>query len=433
MKSMLPGSLLVLTLACCIPAAAYSQSLGSPASTSSDFSQQETLDGLPVDRPGSIIEQLKEDSETKDYFFTGFGKATKPWRDWKDDVFKKHGFRFGISLTAYYQEASDSIGPEDDAASFDLNIDGVWNFLGHGTDSPTTLGFAMLYRGDLGTELTPLTLFTQTGSLYSGGAGYSEVDPSISELWIQKKYVNSFGFRLGKIFPVTAYDFFPFKNFRSDFVDFNHVTNATIPLPDYGLGGFVMFKPQPNAYMRLGAHDANADVEKSGFDTYDDELFTIFEVGFDPGLMPRVRGRPPFGDVHVSIWHQDELDKAGVDDGWGISFTAQQRFGRFTPYVRYGYADVEINGPTSVERMANVGLVTDGIFGQNNDRFGIGYTWSDPVDSSLDDQGTLDAYYRMQITPHVAFSPTLQVIFDPVRNPDEDEVYVLGARLRLTL
>ena len=146
-----------------------------------------------------------------------------------------------------------------------------------------------------------------------------------------------------------------------------------------------MYKPQPNVYLRLGAHDANAAVEKSGFDTYEGEFFTFFEAGFDPGFMPRKPGRPPFGDVHVSIWHQDELDKAGEDDGWGIIGSAMQRFRRFTPFVRYGYADVGANGPTPAKHMANVALGVDEIFGQANDRIGVGYPWSDPADRALHD------------------------------------------------
>ncbi len=426
--------LLVSPLLCCTLSAPLYAAESTQAQSNPNLQQTREPDDLLYDDPGSIIEELKEDAEKKDYLFTGFGEALKPWRDWKEGLLKEHGFRFGISFTAYYQNASDTVGPEDDAASYDLNIDGAWTFAGRGTDSPATLGFAALWRDDLGTEITPLTLFTQVGSLYSSAAGYSDdVGPAISELWIQKKFSAAFGFRVGKIFPITAYDFFPFKNFRSDFVDFNNVTNATIPLPDYGFGGLIMYKPQPNVYLRLGAHDANADVEESPFDTADGEAFTIFEVGFDPGYMPRQPGRPPFGDVHVSIWHQDKLEKAGVDDGWGISVSATQRFGRYTPFVRYGYADVEVNGPTSVEHMASVGLVTDGVFGQANDRIGVSYSWTDPVDKTLDNQSAIDAYYRIHLTQHIAFSPTLQIIFDPVRNPNEDEIFIWGARLRLVL
>ena len=43
----------------------------------------------------------------------------------------------------------------------------------------------------------------------------------------------------------------------------------------------------------------------------------------------------------------------------------------------------------------------------------------------------LDAYYRVQLTPEIQVGPTLEVVFDPVRNPDEDTVFVWGFRTRL--
>jgi porin len=83
--------------------------------------------------------------------------------------------------------------------------------------------------------------------------------------------------------------------------------------------------------------------------------------------------------------------------------------------------------------MANAGLVIDGIFGQANDRIGVGYTWSDPADGVLDNQSVIDAYYRVQLTPQIQVDPTLAVIFDPVRNPDEDRITVWGFRTRIVL
>ena len=99
-------------------------------------SEQEP-DFLPVDEPGSIIEELEEDAERKDYLFQfpGVDEVLKPWYDLKTDLYERHGARFGISYTVLYQKASDTVGPEDDAASYDLNIDGAWTAWGRGTDS----------------------------------------------------------------------------------------------------------------------------------------------------------------------------------------------------------------------------------------------------------------------------------------------------------
>lgn len=390
---------------------------------------------LEMNNPGSVVKRLENDSGQKEYFFQvpGFSKVMKPWQELKRDLDKDHGLKFGISYTAIYKKASDAFGPEDDAAGFDFDFSGSWTFLGRGTDSPTILGFNFFWRDTLGTDISPQTLFTQFGGLYSTDAPFGEEDPVIGELWIQHKFSNTFGFRVGKIFPITAYDFFPFKNFRTDFTDFNHVTNATIPLPGNGLGAFAVFRPAPKMMLRLGVHDANADVQKSGFDTYDDELFTIFETGFDIGLTPRQPGGPPSGHAHISVWHQDKRETKGIDDGWGIAGTLLQRFGRYTPFLRYGYADCEVNGPSSVEHMINVGLVIDNIFGQTNDRIGIGYTWSEPIDGSLDDQSMIDSYYRVQMTPQIEIGPTFQVVIDPVRYQDEDTVYVWGLRARISI
>jgi porin len=203
-----------------------------------------------------------------------------------------------------------------------------------------------------------------------------------------------------------------------------------------------MYRPQPNVYLRAGVHDANANAEKAGFNSLFDEgeLFTIFEIGFDPQLAPRQPGRPPPGDIHLSVWHQDKREDEALN-AWGFALSASQRFGRFLPFLRYGYTDVDSDGfflrrvgstevaPTPLEHMINAGFAIDGIFGQTNDRIGMGVTWSRPVDGDLDDQGTLDVFYRINITPQIAVTPTLQLIIDPVRN-DEDQAYVWGIRSR---
>ncbi len=427
------GAICLAGLLAATPVQAGSTTQETSESGSTEASEPEQ--DLRINSPGSIVKRIEEDAQPKEYLFQfpGLDRVMKPWYDLKKELNEKYGFNFGISFTTLYQKTNDNFGPEDDAASFDLDISGTWTFLGRGTDSPTMLGFGLFWRDTLGTDLPPQVLFTQFGSLYSNAAPFGEEDPVIGELYIQKKFKNVFGFRIGKVFPITAYDFFPFKNFRTDFVDFNHVTNATIPLPGNGLGGFVQYRPHSRIMLRLGAHDANADVQESGFDTYDGELFSIFEVGYDTGLLPRTPGGIPQGHVHVSLWHQDERDDANIDDGWGIAASGVQRFGRFTAFLRFGYADVDAGGPTPAEYMANVGLVIDNIFGQDKDRIGVAYTWSDPADSSLDNQGVIDTYYRIQMTPEIQIGPTFEVIFDPVRHPDEDTVFLWGFRTRIAL
>ena len=158
---------------------------------------------MVMGRPGSIEERLRRDRIPKEYLFQfpGVSRLMKPWYDFKNDLDTNHGFRFGLSYTALYQKANDVFGPEDDAASYDLDISGTWTFLGRGTTSPTKLGFNFFRRNDLGTEIPPQRLFTQYGALYSNAAPYGEEDLVVGELWLQQKFRNRFGFRVGKIFP----------------------------------------------------------------------------------------------------------------------------------------------------------------------------------------------------------------------------------------
>ncbi len=80
-------------------------------------------------------------------------------------------------------------------------------------------GFEFLYRDNVGTDVPPVALFGQIGSLYPTTVAFGEVDPTIGQLWLQQIVDKKVGFRIGKYNPVPAYDFFPMKNFRTDFVD----------------------------------------------------------------------------------------------------------------------------------------------------------------------------------------------------------------------
>ena len=392
---------------------------------------------LTMGTAASIRNQFEVDSSTKDYKLKipVIDTAFSAWGDLREDLAREHGFRPNISATHVYQETTDSVGPEDSAAGYELVVDGTWTFAGRETASPATAGFEFLYR-DFTSDIPPVALFTQAGTLYPSTVAFSEVDPTIGQLWVQKKFDNRFGFQAGKLFPLAYYDYFPLKNFRTDFMDAIHAANFVIPLPDRGLGAYGMYRPTSQHYLRVGVHDANADAEEFDFDVFDDgELFSILELGWDPGLTPRMPGRPPMGDVHIGLWHQDRRSDDRVAESWGVVVSAYQKIGRFLPFARYGYADSDseagFKDSTPIEHMVNVGAAIDGLFGQQDDRLGVGFTWSRPIDDALDDQEAIDLYYRIQLSPRIAVTPTLQFVFDPVRNTETDSLTIWGIRTRL--
>jgi hypothetical protein len=60
----------------------------------------------------------------------------------------------------------------------------------------------------------------------------------------------------------------------------------------------------------------------------------------------------------------------------------------------------------------------------------------DPVGGfgcDLDPQYTAVVFYHFQLSQHLAITPDLQLIIDPVLNPGEDSIYIAGVRARLSL
>ena len=157
-------------------------------------------DRLRFNNPGSIELRLDRDRDArrKDSLFQIPGMES--WYDFKANLNANYGFRFGASYSHLYQRASDTLSGdrEDDASGFEVNVHGTWTFLGRETTSPTIAGFEFLYIDKMGTDIAPASLFTQTGSLYPTAAAFGEVDPSISELWLQQIFDRRFGFRIGK-------------------------------------------------------------------------------------------------------------------------------------------------------------------------------------------------------------------------------------------
>lgn len=389
---------------------------------------------FPVrDIPFSITDLLDRAEEDRDYLFQipGMSGPMQSWNEWKKGLDEKYGLRFLLEWAALYQRATGTFGTEDDAAGYDLELNGTWTFLGKDSPTYSMLGFGVFKKKPINTELTPLTLFTQYGSLYPGGTAYGDDDLVVGEFWYQQRIKYKYGFRVGYIFPLTAYDYFPFKNYRTDFVDQNNVANTAIPLPLQGLGGFLMYKPTENLFFRYGVHDANADPHEPASETLVGELFSIFEIGFDTNIVARQEGKPPAGHVHLSVWHQDERKELGISSGRGFTITASQQLEQFHPFIRYGYADVDANGPTFAKQMWSAGTAVDNIFGQSKDRIAVSYSWTKPIDDTKNNQSAIDAYYRIQLTPQIQIGPTLGIVFDPVDNPDEDTVYVGGLRTRL--
>ena len=65
---------------------------------------------------------------------------------------------------------------------------------------------------------------------------------------------------------------------------------------------------------------------------------------------------------------------------------------------------------------------------------GLGANWARPnrnIYSGLSDQYTIELFYRIQATESLAITPDIQYLINPAQNPQDDNIFVIGARARL--
>jgi porin len=206
------------------------------------------------------------------------------------------------------------------------------------------------------------------------------------------------------------------------FINLAFSTNPTIAVPNQGLGVAAGAMLTDRLYVQGGFGDANGQPTITGFDTFfdDAEYFSYAEIGATSS-----QDRIYLDNIHATLWHSDARQDAGVPEGWGVAFTAQEFVcDKWLPFFRFGYADGDA---ALMQTTFSTGL---GFHRENRDVFGIGVSWGTPADGNLRDQFTSEAFYRFQLTQFLAVTPDMQLIVDPALNPNVDVLAFFGIRLR---
>ena len=138
-------------------------------------------------------------------------------------------------------------------------------------------------------------------------------------------------------------------------------------------------------------------------------------------------------NIHVTFWHADERQAAGVPDGWGLNASAAIFVqDRWLPFLRGGYAK---DGGSLLETSVSTGLGY--LTGPGAHVLGFGLNWGKPNESTfapnLDDQFAIEAFARIQVANQVAITPDIQFIVNPALNPDASSLWLFGVRGRLNL
>jgi porin len=376
--------------------------------------------------PNSPEGQLEESDRVKEpaFRFPAIYDATEPWREWKRRRNEVNGLQISGHYTTLYQALSESIGEEDEASSGVFRTNVKWTVLGRGTADTGSIVTTVDHRHRF-RDIAPADLAGEAG--YAGVTGllYNDAGGVLVNLnWQQGFKEGNIGLIAGRYDPSDYFNILGYANPWTTFSNLSVLLDSSVAYPDvgWGIGAGSWFEDQ--WYVLGGFNDANGKLTDD-LEFYDGgaEFFKFGEIGWSPSKEERY-----FRNAHVTVWHVDEREDAGIDSAQGVLLAANWTFDdTWMPFVRAGFSD---GGAPIYNTSATVGFIRR--FAFRSDLAGIGINWGDPPASSLPEQITTEAFWRFQFAPNFAITPSVQWLIDPALNDEDDEVWVYGLRMRLT-
>jgi porin len=379
--------------------------------------------------PSSVPGQVSSDREKSKLPVIKDLLDLQAYYDFKESLTHDHGFTFGLDYNMLYQYATPS-NTESDAAGGVFRLYGSWAPTGISSSHPGALIIKLENRHRLGTDIAPQQLAGEVGYAGLTAVTFSDAGGLLTNLyWTQNFNANNFAYIVGQVDTTDYVDVYGLVNIWTEFNNLAFTTNPAIPVPDQGLGGALRWAIKDRYYIVAGLADANGDPGKplDGFDSFfnDREYFKHIELGWEGSWEQR------FNDnVHLTLWHVDERTESNVPDGWGTAFSFSREFGKWLPFLRLGYGD---GGGALLDRSISTGFGYSP--GQGSDRFALGVSWGQPnqeiYNTDVNDQYTIETYYRVQVLKHLQVTPDVQLLLNPALNPDEDHIWIFSLRARL--
>jgi porin len=424
--------LLTLTIAQTLWAQTIEAEATSSVDSISAASQQSSPIGIPglpdgggIGGPGSVPSQLRGDLiDGPRYRLPQIDQALQPWLDFKTRLNKLHRFQLGADYNTLYQGATETLTGNDDAASGIFRVYGDWTLFGEADKTAGSLIAKGENRHRFTTDIPPSQLGFDAG--YSGipGVLFGDVGWAMTNLYWEQYLANGqAGFVIGMLEPDSYIDVSGYANPWTTFQNFAVVVNPTIPFPDpnFGAAAGIVFHDQ--WLIKGGVYDTNNVLSEFEFFSEGAELFSHVDVSWSP-----TRAERYLKEFHITGWHVDQRDNAGVPESHGIAVAGNWTFQkRWMPFFRAGWSE---GAAPLMHREVTGGCLY--YCADRGDLTGIAMTWEDPVDRTLNEQNTFELFYRYQLAKNFAITPSLQVLIDPALNPNSDSITVFGLRARMT-
>jgi len=351
--------------------------------------------------------------------------------DWKARIKKDHSVTLGGDYSAVYLSASDSPG-EDNAFGGMYRFYGSWEATSDGKGNSGALIWKAEHRHAYGSNVAPGSFGFETGYIGLFEPPFSDQGTRLTNLYWRQRMKGGDLVFVGGYVDVTDYvDVYTLASPWTGFFNFAFSTgSASIPAPNEGLGLALGGYLNENFYIIGGFADTNSDPHKpfDGFETFfnDREYFKHLEFGWNSS-----RETAFLNNTHLTLWHADKRDAAATPSGWGANLSWSRSVSdHWIPFIRAGYAD---DGGALLEQSISTGFAYQTVSGGN--QVGVAYNWGKPMESTwgpgLENQQTLEVFYRIQLFKEFAITPDIQYIRNPALNPEADTLWVWGLRARL--
>jgi porin len=369
--------------------------------------------------PDQVDRQLEEDSEQKESFFElGF---LQPYFDFKSNLKENAGLGFGVDYSAVFLGANESLDLKK-ASSGMIRLFGSWELVNRGGKNSGALIFKVEHRHKYG-AITPKGFGFNLGYVGLVEPPFSDDNLRWTNFYWRQRFNDGKISIIAGLLDATDYvDVYALASPWLHFMNFAFSTGSqTIYIPNDGIAGI---------------SDAGSDPTDpiNNFKTFfsNNDYFKSIELGWVTS-----KDRHFFDNIHLTYWHSDgHSDGSDVTaslPGWGIAFSGTYYIeNKWLPFIRGGYAK---DGGTLLQKSLTAGVGYQPVAGGNLFGAAIGWgeinetTWA----SGLDDQITMEIFYRLQLSTRLAVTPDIQYLFNPALNPDVSGIFLWGVRARLAL
>ncbi len=335
--------------------------------------------------------------------------------------------QYNLSLAADYQilaQQLDNSPADEEAVGGVARFFGTWK-MNPQSSAPGRVTFKVENRHRLGTDLPPQVLLPAAGVSGSSGPTFNDKKGVLTNLyWGQSFKDNEFGYIAGIIDVADFIDVYGLINVWTEFNNVAFATNPTIPVPAQGLGAAGRWSVPGKFYLTGSVADINGDPHRpdDAFDSFfsTSEYLTHVEFGRAGSWEDRWAD-----NMHLTLWHADARDEAGLASDWGVAASISQRYGAWLPFFRAGYAD---RGVSLQKKTISTGA---GYTLDSKNFVGVGASWGQAAGNNRD-QYTLEGYYKWQVFNHILLVPSVQWIRNPSHNQAEDQLWLAALKCRVT-